>query len=98
MINDWEDIREHCRIVDDLRYMHDSMLKCNNYTTIGGRGAGKSFIEELKRRTGVINEDVIGCYFSNYQDKYICGRFHNSGCRNLYCCNKLYEAEHNIRR
>lgn len=53
MINDdWEDIREHCRICDDLRYMHYMMQKPINFI-VGGRGAGRSYYMEDK-----VNKDV----------------------------------------
>lgn len=58
----------------------------------GSRGLGKSYIaeiERLKKLTGIINEDVIGCYLCNYHDRKICSRFYNSGCRNLEACKRL---------
>ena len=49
-------------------------------------------VQYLKQNTGIINETAIGCYLSNYNDRYICGRFHNSGCKQLMACQLLDKA------
>ena len=36
-----------------------------------------------------INENVIGCYLSNYKNKYICSGFHSCGCKYLAQCQLL---------
>ena len=37
-----------------------------------------------------INENVIGCYLSNYGDKYICSGCHSCGCKHLTKCKLLH--------
>ena len=37
-----------------------------------------------------INENVIGCYLSNYGDKYICSGQHSCGCKHLVQCRLLH--------
>lgn len=55
----------------------------------------KSFeehVDELKKKTGILDEVTIGCYLSNYGDRYICGRFKNESCRGLEKCTRLDKA------
>ena len=37
-----------------------------------------------------INENIIGCYLSNYLDKYICSGCHSCGCKHLTKCKLLH--------
>ena len=37
-----------------------------------------------------IDENVIGCYLSNYGDKYICSGCHSCGCKHLTKCKLLH--------
>lgn len=46
-------------------------------------------VKELKASTGITDENVIGCYLCNFNDKYICSRFSESGCRRLEACMRL---------
>ena len=68
--------------------MRTSMMEAmtNNESTFEER------VQYLKQNTGIINETAIGCYLSNYNDRYICGRFHNSGCKQLMACQLLDKA------
>ena len=40
-----------------------------------------------------INENVIGCYLSNYGDKYICSGCHSCGCKHLTKCKLLHSIK-----
>ena len=46
-------------------------------------------VKQLKKSTGIINEDTIGCFLSNYGDPNICCGFRNSGCKRFMDCKLL---------
>lgn len=51
-----------------------------------------SFEEQLQYLQGKthINENVIGCYLSNYRNKYVCSGRHSCGCKHLAQCKLLH--------
>lgn len=49
-------------------------------------------VNQLRSRTG-FDEIAIGCYVSNYKDRYACSRFQNCGCKKLMMCRVLQEIE-----
>ena len=53
-------------------------------------------VEQLKKRTA-FDEDTIGCFLCNFHDRYVCGRFRNSGCTSLVKCQRLLYEQENIR-
>ena len=62
---------------------------------VPSRGGGKTYcleqfekkVEELKEQT-CYDEDIIGCFLSNYYDRHVCSRFHFN-CKNAVKCNNL---------
>lgn len=52
----------------------------------------ESKITIMKNKTG-FDEDTIGCYLSNYNDRNVCGRFCNTGCSSLVKCQTLKKIE-----
>ena len=49
-------------------------------------------LQYLKDKTH-INENIIGCYLSNYGDKYICSGCHSCGCKHLTKCKLLHSIQ-----
>jgi hypothetical protein len=48
--------------------------------------------EIIKQRTGIIDEEIIGCFVSNYCDINVCGRFNNNGCKKITYCQLFAKA------
>jgi hypothetical protein len=75
-------------------------IKCNFYDTdeceikpyCCNSPSFKYYVDLIKLETGIIDEDVIGCFLSNYKDRNICGRFNNNGCKDLVSCQLFYKV------
>lgn len=53
-------------------------------------------VEWYKNQSGVLDDDVVGCFLSNYCDRNICGRFRNSYCKNLEKCTRLSKVTREV--
>lgn len=49
-------------------------------------------IDFFKQKT-VYDEVVIGCFLSNYGDKYACSGFRSCGCKNFKKCEAMSKIE-----
>lgn len=52
----------------------------------------KLMIDFFKQKT-VYDEVVIGCFLSNYGDKYVCSGFRSCGCKNFKKCEAMSKIE-----
>jgi hypothetical protein len=46
----------------------------------------------LKAETGIIDEDLLGCFLNNFINRDVCSRFNNNGCKNLVHCELFFKV------
>ena len=56
-------------------------------------GQAKRFLIE---QSGVTDDIIVGCFLSNWGDKFVCGGFNKEGCRYVGNCIKISEIAYKM--
>jgi hypothetical protein len=75
-------------------------IKCNFYNTdeceikpyCCQSGLFKCYMDLIKVETGIIDEELIGCFLNNFCNRSVCGRHNNNGCKKLVHCQLFYKV------